>query len=274
MPVQDAQNQLVGCLFKYGPLEDVKKILKEETLGFNALEDYNDIYETEYKINHYFHSLDDQKKLFTENPNPIERIFKLAKDYLDSLKVTCFSRSCTNTLMWAHYAENHGGVCYCYDSHSSEPLFLDDDMIMGDVVYSSHVPEIKVYQDQTTEGMLSSLLSDVVLTKSQEWAYEKEVRFYRQQTKRFTKFNPSKLKAIIVGRRVKNDPIDDIKEWLKEFNSRHNSTVKILFAHRYALSYRLGIHRQQSIRDDAEKNLTAAVPVIKNIKSTPLTTID
>src|SRR5690606_30132625 len=29
--------------------------------------------------------------------------------------VTCFSKNCKNLLMWAHYANNHTGMCIGYD---------------------------------------------------------------------------------------------------------------------------------------------------------------
>lgn len=121
--------------------------------------------------------------------------------------------------------------------------------------------------------MLPMLLTDVVLTKSQDWDYEKEIRFFRRQEENFVHYNPKSLKGIIVGRRTTNEEIEQLSNWINEFNEKNETSVKILFAHRVATKFNLGIHSNKGFRDSSESSFNARIPVLEGIDSEPLTTI-
>ena len=265
---------LSGCIYKYGPLENVKRTLENFTLGFSPLKYFNDIYESEYRTTHFFHSIEDEKKLLEPIDNSLIKINRLASEYLESVRVTCFSYLANNNLMWAHYANNHSGVCYCFDFTNQKSPFDSTPITWGRVIYSSLVPDIKIFQDQTTEGMLPTLLSDVILTKSQEWFYEQELRFFISQENNFLKFNPKFLKAIIIGRRVTDKEITELNSLIKKINKGNKLKIKVLYAHRFTNSYDLGIHSNKSFRDSSESNSSIRIPVLEGIKSKPLTSIE
>ena len=265
---------LTGCIYKYGPIKNIEKTLNNTTLGFGSLGSFNDAYESEFGISHFFHSLEDEKKLLQPIRTPLDHIQRLSKKYLDAVRVTCFSRTPTNNLMWAHYANNHKGVCYAFNFINQKPPFKNEEIAWGGVIYSSYIPEIKIYQDQTTEGMLPSLLSDVILTKSQEWSYEEEVRFFHTNDDNVIEYKPGTLKAIILGRRVNDTDRTKIQKLVDKFNKIHKTNVHILYAHRITRTYSLGVHSNEGFQKSSETSFSAKIPVLKTIRTKPLTTLE
>lgn len=78
---------------------------------------------------------------------------KLAK----SMGLICFSRSWHNPVQWAHYADNHRGICLGFDV---------PDSLLKIVKY--------VKERTTTEEDISELL----VTKFSHWEYEEESRIF------------------------------------------------------------------------------------------------
>ena len=120
---QEVLSILSGCIYKYGPVKNIRRTTRNTSLGFSALESFNDVYESEFGIAHFFHSIEDEKELLEPKINVLNNIQKKAEKYLCSVRVTCFSRTSINNLMWAHYADNHSGVCYAFDFSRQIPPF-------------------------------------------------------------------------------------------------------------------------------------------------------
>ncbi len=269
---KEVRDILVGTIFKYGPASCVERTLKDKTLRFSSLSDFNDIYESEYRLAHFFES-DDESEKWTRGPVlPFERIKDLARKYLEAVRVTCFSYSTTNNLMWSHYSEHHKGICYCFDfSNTTKNPFSSNNVGWGNVIYSSLIPEIQVFQNSTTEGILEMLLTNVVLTKSSEWAYEQEIRFFLRQKEKLLNYRADSLKAIIIGRRTPDTDIQNISTYVSNFNSANSTNVKVLYAHRVASKYDLGIHSDKNFRDNSEKSFNCSVPILTSIDSAIVT---
>ncbi|MCG8056376.1 MAG: DUF2971 domain-containing protein [Candidatus Thiodiazotropha endolucinida] len=264
---------LTNCVYKYGPAKYALITLENLTIGFSKLSEFNDPYESDYRIAHYFHSIEDEKKLLDGTKGTFGKIRKLAKDYLDAVRVSCFSRIPNNNLMWAHYSRHHTGVCYAFEFIGGQQHpFQTDNLGWGNIIYSSLLPELKIYQDQTTEGMFQTQLSDVILTKSQDWSYEHEVRFFKRQDENFLYYKPEKLKAIIIGRRISDGEEALVTEAVTKFNNKHRTGLRVLYAHRVASSFALGISTHANFRKDSEGAFSASIPVCDNILSQPLTT--
>ena len=269
---QDVRELLAGCIYKYGPFKHAQRTLQDLTLGFNSLDDFNDIYESEYRLAHFFESNDEMDDWTKGAVTPFDRIKTLVRQYLDAVKVTCFSHSATNNLMWSHYSEHHKGCCYCFDfKNKSKTLFDLKTVGWGNVIYSSLIPEIQVFQNSTTEGILKMLLTNVVLTKSSEWAYEKEIRFFLSQDEKNLNYDVNSLKAIIAGRRTSDADITDIASFISDYNTINGTDVKLLFAHRVASSFDLGIHSDKIFRDNSEDSFSCRIPVLSGIKSPVVT---
>lgn len=100
----------------------------------------------------------------------IEKSFESLKD---KMGISCFSESCESLLMWAHYANNHCGMCVQYS--------MIDMMGMAPVpiVYSDERIIVKSFNLHSQQTLLKSgfgYFMKSLMTKSNEWSYEKEWR--------------------------------------------------------------------------------------------------
>ncbi len=264
---------LGGCLYKYGPLEHLRRTLEDCTIGFSALKDFNDIHEYEYRITHYFDSIESEKILLEPKTNALSKVEGQIAEYLNGVRVSCFSRSPLSALMWSHYADQHRGICYCFQNKNDVRIFEDEKIEFGSVIYSSHVPEITVYQEQTTRAMLKAEAKDVILTKSSEWSYEQEVRFFGELDDPAVRFSPSALQAVIVGRRVNNEQIAEIEQKVQKFNQANECSARVLYSHRLATTFQFGVDSNKGYRDSCETNFNARIPVLPELLGDAVTSI-
>ena len=114
--------------------------------------------------------------------------------YKDCLKIACFTKPSTetiskpvsnekkheeydngfsNSLMWAHYADNHKGICIKYNFKYSTSLINQGRNIVSyfkDVRYSN--------EDMRKYSKLNDINDkDAFFLKGKEWEYEKELRY-------------------------------------------------------------------------------------------------
>lgn len=84
-------------------------------------------------------------------------------------RVYCLGPDVGNLLMWAHYADNHRGVCLEFD--------LNNTVLSGALRcdYLAAFPLMRAYDD-SEEGALQALLA-----KGDAWSYEKEYRLIAQE---------------------------------------------------------------------------------------------
>lgn len=144
----------------------------------------------------------------------IEKIF-LGIDMLrKNIGILSLSDEPENTIMWAHYAENHQGMCVGIDPRNSAisqyrpqakydhcaPIFH-----MRKVTYSSRFPKIK------KENIVESA-TRVFFTKYVEWKYEREYRLIRpisdcklQNNVPIIEFPTSIIREVIIGARMDNE---------------------------------------------------------------------
>ena len=121
--------------------------------------------------------INNQKQLFKEKLDAI-------KDYRNKFLVGCFSGCYDSLLMWSHYADSHHGICIEFDiSEKEEKTFYK-------IRYSDNRPSYNLSdsikkmcqqlyvngQFDQTDGFIIKLLSEPYITKSIDWAYEKEYR--------------------------------------------------------------------------------------------------
>jgi hypothetical protein len=108
----------------------------------------------------------------------------------------CLTANPRSILMWTHYADNHRGICLEYGCGKSEFG------IAVKVVYTDEYPLWRPHQ-------LGEIL-DILITKSNVWAYEEEYRLVIPRTAvehypcraddgDFMTLAPNTLKSIIVG---------------------------------------------------------------------------
>lgn len=244
---------LEDCIFKYGPYEYIERTLTNLTLPFSDLRSYNDIYEDEFRLILNIRR-DSAKRINAETIPPATIIRNTFECELRKYLVTCFSKRADIALMWSHYADRHMGVCYCFDSAHPDPIF-ENPISRGHVKYTNRLPDINVYQDHTTDTMVRNMVSDVVLTKPIEWAYEQEYRFwYDSSVLEEPKYDSLSLKALIVGRRVTSGQLKFIDEAVENYNKAHGTEVEILYAYRKQEVYDMGICAEKVKRDWSEES--------------------
>ncbi len=253
---------LSNCVFKYGKLNNLERTLNDVTLGFNTLYNYNDIYEHEYHIFHCFKT--DKERIASFGNGQSFKDRAIVDKELQQIKVTCFSRTANNNILWSHYSDKHKGIIYCFDK---DEMFIHSGDVLnwGEVKYSSHIPEVNMFEGHITKGILKINIETVVLTKSLEWAYEKEIRYYFYQDDFPRNYNSLSLKAVIIGRRTGDEDIEKIKCEVKKFNSEHKADAKILYACREPRNYSLGIVEHKERRDSSEKGAVGYYPVLSDI---------
>lgn len=115
---------------------------------------------------------------------------------VENCLITCFAKSDNNQLMWSHYADQHQGVCLCYEfpdtreewdsqiKWSDSIAFNMEKYNMSwfgdEVVYQSKRPSLHItdsslpVEEWTFENEYK--IRDAIFTKPECWRYEQEWR--------------------------------------------------------------------------------------------------
>lgn len=229
----------------------LEKILIDSEVYFRSREQLNDPHELRPKI--IFEGSDKQirdyvrRLLHTGAPrlSPAKRLLEESRfiyrlrngvgafehtlhDLLDRIGLLCLSKSSEDTLLWAHYADGHRGVCIEFDANIG--LFS----IAQQVDYTDQVPLVNRLIDSNED-----ILQKSMYTKNIAWKYEQEwrviarwqdaVRIERhlaqhempESVRRFMEnqhgsgyysFPPEAIRSVILGTRI--DP--DVENWVRE----------------------------------------------------------
>lgn len=115
----------------------------------------------------------------------------MGKSYIWELNTAVLSltRTPTNALMWAHYADQHRGAVLAIDAEAAGLLDVERNLVpahFGNVVYARHRPSGPYHLNQgpaVSVGVTHNFVLEhyekwqrLFLTKPIEWAYEEEVR--------------------------------------------------------------------------------------------------
>ena len=169
-------------LYKYTSLATARRILTYTQIGFSRPSFFNDPFDkpvatpvpTEHPISGMFADVGVQIK---------SRIWE------KKTAILSLTRSPTNAVMWAHYADGHRGAVLEINADVAGFTDVGSNMIpaqFGSVIYSRSRP-IGPYVSTFTEGVVVGATHHFVLshyekwrrlflTKPLEWAYEEEVR--------------------------------------------------------------------------------------------------
>ncbi|WP_288956053.1 DUF2971 domain-containing protein [uncultured Polaribacter sp.] len=233
-------------IFQYGNSQFLKNVLENNTIGFSSLKEFNDPFESCYSYNHYVKNVETAFQYVVEmNNGPISdkvsRLRNLIENSLSKFKITCFSKTPYEPLMWAHYAEKHRGICYCFNK--DEGIFNMLKYKGKQVTYSNLLPKIDYFDDRTTYEMIKPQIESIILTKSEKWNYEKEFRYYTVSSENTHYFNPKSLQAVIIG--CRNTCKEKTKKVIDFFNKKNGTDVKLLFAKISPDEYRMNIFEKE-----------------------------
>lgn len=169
-------------LFKYVSLNAAESIIRNNSIGFTSPSDFNDPFDV--PASPPVPAKQNELGIFSGVRGQIKSMI-WDKNY-GALSLT---RSATNPLMWAHYAENHTGAVLEIDADIAEFNCQDSNFVpafVGSVVYS-RIPILGHYKQTFNEvitlGKTHRFVADhfektqrLFLTKPLDWAYEEEVR--------------------------------------------------------------------------------------------------
>ena len=214
----------ISPAYKFCSAATLSLIVRNRSLRFSRADTFNDAFE----LSPFLIPLDWQEivKLSETNMSAAKQLADTAfQKVCSSLYITCFSKNYMNAsshLMWAHYASNHQGVCFCIDFSLLNQSELSKGYYPVEVQYSSSLLEERNKRSQTSPDL--GLL--IGATKSDVWSYEEEVRVVIEtgtfdQTK-FTiindgknisvVFNPKCITKVIFGLKSSPSDIQNIAE--------------------------------------------------------------
>lgn len=159
-------------------------------------------------------SKEDKRNIINFEKNIISNALeKMEHSLKENTKISCFSETYNNILMWSHYADKHTGFCVEYDISN-----LDIDhkfkISFSPVIYTKNPVDI-------SNAILSKRLDivrNILLTnKSSDWEYEKEWRFITNSSvdSKFTM--PITPKAIYIGTKIFKDNESKILQIAKQY---------------------------------------------------------
>lgn len=125
--------------------------------------------------------------------------------------IVCFSAIMNNLLMWAHYANNHRGICLVYDPDRDCHGVIANPL---EVRYQKEYPKVRVV-DLKKGG--DPIVSNLLLTKSEDWKYEQEYRvIFPYGAKNVKQHHPAALVGVIVGARCSVEDKIEVETWVRE----------------------------------------------------------
>jgi len=150
-------------------------------------------------------------------------------------RVCCLSASCNNVVMWAHYANQHKGMCLMFNSHKSG---LIRDNVLPVQYYDKYPSDLVDARRIDDWGMLTKHL---LAAKSSAWSYEQEWRAFRvndsnaDDTKgALYKYDPSLLSGVVFGIKASSYNIARVKSAISNWKYPN----------------RINLYQAQAVKDD------------------------
>jgi hypothetical protein len=160
-------------------------------------------------------------------------------NYDPKLKIFCCSKTRQSFPMWAHYANNHQGVCFEYDVKDIK------------LTQSCDVPDYAltpvVYKDKFKTDDVQNYMAHFY--KSNQWSYEEEVRIVCQMEGNVLKF--PHLKAVNLGINMPKGQKEELIDLCLD-NGVDVQCVETSIGGDYSLSF---VRRGDSLKKYQEKGL-------------------
>lgn len=235
--------------------ERLRKMLEQSRIYLSDPETFNDPFDGYFSIR-FTTEQDkvDAKQALEELRGKLEKEGNLQKERgemleknlfnqipLENFRVSCFSEDNKNDLMWAHYADQHRGVCLVYEIDNVDETFIRENnclvfaeenrgesdnysyfggnskLLLARIDYSKNKEFLKV-----SSGKIESdyNVERAIYTKSKCWEYEHEIRLVAElpfgyafgQGTYFCKVNKSALKEVRFGVRLEDEYKEKIQK--------------------------------------------------------------
>ena len=200
-----------ASLYKYYPDKEMHlNAITDKKMWYSAPSNFNDIFDCSISIdeNQIFQDVlkmypnargirpgsQQWKVLREEVHRGISELRSKFEDLRAQMGVACLSESYDSLLMWAHYANNHCGMCVEY-----ELLELNKQLGYSPIpiVYSNERACFRTFNPGFDKNDIVKLCLEALTSKSIEWSYEKEWRIVQDQTACGEKWNPENKGALL-----------------------------------------------------------------------------
>jgi hypothetical protein len=218
----------IGYIYKYRKICDwTDQILRECELFYSSPKDLNDPFDCNLEVDLSLTEVEAEtivREAALANGFSVGEALKAMKKadlknnqqwrqqigtFIDQLRqqssVCCFSTTPTNSTMFAHYCENHTGICLQFSLDARQrlgtPLMVE---------YGKTPPELRyTHLRNRSDGALTKAL---FLWKDAKWEYEDEWRVVRlNQPAGTVQFLPGDLMGVMFGSRATADGIARVK---------------------------------------------------------------
>ena len=184
--------------------------VKAGKMWYSAPCNFNDVFDCDLTIdengilNSAIHMIPDKRGIRKGSPmwrqlrqtlNMQIRSFQTTVEKLRSTTgVLCLSESNDSLLMWAHYANNHSGMCVEY-----ELLGINRQLSFSPVpvIYSNERACFHSIDSNTIKNDSMGVFFESLTSKSPEWSYEREWRIIRDDGACGTNWNVEKRGALL-----------------------------------------------------------------------------
>lgn len=224
--------QVPRYLYKYCTLGTCLKILENHSVWFATFDQFNDPFDCAMQISEQYTKEDWQRYLnslgveFLLRNDIVEDVManhdvalKMLKESIEGIKsqvgILCLSDRNDNLSLWAHYADNHRGVCLEFDLLADPETFS----MPKKVSYDDAFPMINYLQDP-------SKVMDALFHKSKDWQVEGEYRIIKFKQTGLKKIRPESLTKVILGLRCDKTNTKKIVNLLDSKTYTHTQLFK------------------------------------------------
>lgn len=193
------------------------EIFEKATLWFAKADSFNDPFDCNLSETHghtlsdyqsYLETLSLDKKVYVEllnlfhtQPNEVRNIcIKARNGAINSRGILSLAGTQNNILLWSHYAQNHTGLALAFDMVEDPEFFLTPYAVK----YKDSYTELNYFHNR------HETIRRNISTKSTDWAYEKEVRIVKPESRAW-EFNRNCLREVYFGCKASDINIAEIR---------------------------------------------------------------
>ena len=246
--VMNKNEHLKKPLYQYTKVKHSEDLINNNLMFMRNLDQLNDPLEGDLKCefdNMIKITLDEEifkdvseeeKEIIKSEYKKMEiKKYKIGWDKVkETVSIACFSEKYDINPMWAHYADNHKGVCIEYN--------FWEDKLLRDICFPVYYVD-KAYNNYICLKILKEfkaknrLISQLFLKKGKYWNYEKEWRivipnnfksdklnFRWKNRKRYLEF--LKPKSVYLGYNINNDDKKYMKSLCRDYDIKIYKMIK------------------------------------------------
>lgn len=249
------ESSIPHTLYKYCSAERALQILNNHSVMFSSHHDFNDPFDCAIDIDGH-NTFEEWKEYLQKHGFTDIKADILAHEILsDAAKASCIIRESyykalsqmgilcltvrnDNLLMWAHYSNNHQGVCLRFDISKDVSTFC----FPKRVYYSDDYPRLNYLRSYLNNDINTHL---AIWHKSRDWAYEEEYRVVMPNCTGLIPFQKKALTGIIFGCQCSKENKENI---IKTIHEKSYPKVELLEARINTKQYKLDIVTQELIK--------------------------